>query len=302
MAGVCDSAFRQLCRAYGADVTVSEMISAKAVCFKDKKTEALARFLPSERPFYIQIFGSEPEIMAKAAKTLVEKFSPDGIDINMGCPVPKITKNGEGSALMSDPALVYELASRVKDAISLPLSVKIRAGRTKNSLNAVEIALEAKRAGADAVCVHGRTASQMYAPPVDRDIIRDVKLALGKDYPVIANGDITDAASALETASYTSCDRLMIGRAALGRPWIFDEIKAALANQPYSPPSDVGEIILKHLELCLESKPEKTAVREMRKHAAAYIKGFNGAAALRERINRAESAEELKKLILDTGI
>ena len=297
MAGVCDSAFRQLCRDFGADVTVSEMISAKAVCFGDRKTEALAAFREAERPILIQIFGSEPEIMAKAAKTLWERFSPDGIDINMGCPVPKIVKNGEGSALMKDPAPVYEIVARVRDAFDGPLSVKIRAGRTASNLNAPEIALAAKKAGADAVCVHGRTAAQMYSPPVNREIIREVKEALGEDYPVIANGDITDAESALETARITGCDRLMIGRGALGRPWIFSEIKAALSGKAFTPPDDPREVILRHLELCLETKPENVAVREMRKHAAAYIRGFRGASVLRERINRAETADELRTLI-----
>lgn len=296
MAGIADSAFRRICKEYGADVTVSEMISAKAVCFQDKKTFQLARFLPEERPLLLQIFGNDPHIMAEAAKTLAERFLPEGIDINMGCPVGKIVKNGEGSALMKDPNLVYEIVARVREAVSVPVSVKIRSGRTDALRNAPDIALAAKRGGASLIAVHGKTAAQMYAPPVCLSDIRRVKEALGEDFPVVGNGEITDGESAKTMLEATNCDHLMIGRAAMGRPWIFEEIKAYLEGRPYTAPKNTKEILLRHLQFCCEDKGEAIAVREMRKHIAAYLKGFRGAAALRDRVNRAESAEELFSL------
>ncbi len=296
MAGVTDSAFRQICKKYGADVTVSEMISAKAVCFQDKKTFQLARFLPEERPLLLQIFGNDPLVMAQAAKTLTERFLPEGIDVNMGCPVGKIVKNGEGSALMRDPDLVYEIVARVREAVEVPVSVKIRSGRTDALRNAPEIALAAKRGGASRITVHGKTASQLYAPPVCLEDIRRVKEAVGKDFPVIGNGEISDGPGAKRMLEETGCDHLMIGRAALGRPWIFGEIRAALQQLPFTPPSNVKEILQEHLCLCCEDKGEAVAVREMRKHVAAYVRGFRGAATLRDRINRAESLREMLDL------
>ena len=297
MAGVADSAFRRLCKRGGADVTVSEMISAKAVCFGDKKTFSLAGFDPAERPFWLQIFGSEPRLMAQAAQELCQRFSPDGLDINMGCPVGKIVKNKEGSALMSDPGLVYEITARVREAVEVPVSVKIRAGRTPASRNAVEVALAAQKAGASAVTVHGKTASQLYAPPVDRQIIAQVKEALGKDFLVIANGEITDGPSAKQMMEQTGCHHLMIGRAALGRPWIFDEIRAYLEGRPFTPPQDLRHWIGLHLRWCCENKGEEIAVREMRKHVAAYLKGFPGAPALRDTVNRAITLEEMQRIV-----
>lgn len=297
MAGVADSAFRRICKELGADVTVSEMISAKAVCFRDKKTFSLACFHPEERPLLLQIFGNEPATMAKAAKELTERFCPEGLDINMGCPVGKIVKSGDGSALMKDPALVYEIVARVREAVKVPVSVKIRAGRTKDTVNAPEIALAAKRGGAELIAVHGKTAAQMYAPPVDLSVIRRVKEAVGEDFPVVGNGEITDGESACRMLLQTGCDHLMIGRAALGRPWIFEEIKAHLRQESYAPPKDVPAIICRHLELCCEQKGEDIAVREMRKHVGAYLKGFRGAALLRDRVNRSVTKQELLSLI-----
>ncbi len=296
MAGVTDSAFRQVCREHGADAVFGEMISAKALTYGDKKTALLADFRDCERPVILQIFGNEPEIMARGARLLCENFSPDGIDINMGCPVPKITKNGEGSALLDKPELIEKIVREVKSAVSVPVSVKLRAGRTPIKPLALSAALAAKEGGADMICVHARYASQMYAPPVYPGIIREVKEALGEDFPVVANGDVTDAKSALALAEATGCDRLMIGRAAFGKPWIFDEIKAALRGESYSPP-DAKEIMARHARLCFDSKPETVAVRELRKHVAAYIKGFKGAASLRDKVNRAETEAELFSLI-----
>ena len=296
MAGVTDSAFRQVCRALGADAVVGEMISAKALTFGDKKTALLAAFKECERPVILQIFGNDPQIMAEGAKILCERFAPDGIDVNMGCPVPKITKNGEGSALLDKPKLIEKIVREVKSAANVPLSVKLRAGRVPSKPLAVEAALAAKNGGADMICVHARYASQMYAPPVYPEIIREVKQALGNDFPLIANGDISDAASARRMLELTGCDRLMIGRAALGRPWIFDEIKAAFGGADFAQP-DIGEIMALHARLCFDAKPELIAVRELRKHVAAYIKGFKGAAALRDRVNRAETKAEIFSLI-----
>ncbi|MBQ9544545.1 MAG: tRNA-dihydrouridine synthase [Clostridia bacterium] len=296
MAGVTDSAFRQVCRSLGADYVVGEMISAKALTYGDKKTALLAAFMDCERPVILQIFGNDHGIMAEGAKILCENFSPDGIDINMGCPVPKITKNGEGSALLDKPELIEKIVRAVKSAVDVPVSVKLRLGRTPSKLLAIAAALAAKSAGADFICVHGRFASQMYAPPVYPELIREVKTALGEDYPLIANGDVVDAESALRLAGITGCDRLMIGRASLGRPWIFGEIKAAFAGEKFTCP-DIGETMALHARLAFESKPEKVAVNELRKHIAAYVKGFKGAAALRDRVNRTETKEELFALI-----
>lgn len=295
MAGVADSAFRQICKKYGADLLVSEMISAKAVCFNDKKTFQLADFDPVERPLAIQIFGSERDTMARAAKTLCDNFHPDWLDINMGCPVGKIIKSGDGSALMKDPEKVYSIVASIKDAVDVPVSVKIRAGRTETNKNAVEVALAAKKGGADMVAVHGKTAAQMYAPPVDLDIIREVKTALGKDFPVAANGEITDGESAKKMLEYTDCDHLMIGRAALGRPWIFSEIKAYLEGKEFRLDKSVAEVMTEHIFLACEKKGEQIAVKELRKHIAAYIKGFKGAAVLRDKVNRALTMSELLK-------
>lgn len=295
MAGVADSAFRQICKKYGADLLVSEMISAKAVCFNDKKTFQLADFDPCERPIALQIFGSEHDTMARAAKALCEGFHPDWIDVNMGCPVGKIVKSGDGSALMKDPERVYSIVAAIKDAVDVPLTVKIRSGRTEARKNAVEVALAAKRGGADMVAVHGKTAAQMYAPPVDLDIIKDVKTALGRDFPVAANGEITDAESAKRMLEYTDCDHLMIGRAALGRPWIFSEIKAYLKGESFTLGKSVASVMTEHIRLACQKKGEEIAVKELRKHIAAYIKGFKGAAMLRDKVNRALTMTELLK-------
>ena len=299
MAGVGDSAFRTICARWGADVLTSEMISAKAVVFGDKKTFTLAKRSEEENPFLLQIFGSEPEIMAEGAKILADYSRPDGIDINMGCPVNKIVKNHEGSALMKKPELVYEIVSRVKEAVyPLPVSVKIRSGFDKDHLNAVEIALSAERAGATHITVHGRTRDQFYAPPVDLDVIRDVKRAV--KIPVVGNGDVNSVESAKKMLDYTGCDHLMIGRGALGRPWIFSEIKAGLFKDatPVIPTGDtLFSEIVKHLDLAVSNKGERQGVLEARTQIAWYVRGIKGAAELRYKINTAPTRDAVVKIL-----
>lgn len=296
MAGAADNAFRLLCREHGADAVFSEMISAKAVWFGDKKTYTLAHFEKAEMPFILQIFGSEPQIMAHAARALYEYCSPDGIDINMGCPVHKIVSNREGSALMKSPDLVYEIVARVREAVPIPLSVKIRTGFDDNSLNAVEVALRAEAAGADVVSIHGRTRAQMYSGTVNYDMIRRVKTAL--TVPVVGNGDIVDGES-LDKMLATGVDGVMIGRGALGNPFIFEKLRCHLDGLPYTPPTldQIKQTLFRQLELTINYKPEFVAVREARKHISWYLKGFRGSAALRDAINRAETKDEIYKIL-----
>ncbi len=298
MAGVGDSAFRILCKRFGADVLTSEMISAKAIWFGDQKTRTLARFTDEERPILLQLFGNDPDIMAYAAKELALNYRPDGIDINMGCPVPKIVKNHEGSALMRSPELVYEIVASVKDSIGIPLSVKIRKGFDNDNATAVQVALAAERAGADLITVHGRTREQMYSPPVDLDIIREVKQNV--KIPVVGNGDIDSPEKAAYMLAYTGCDHIMVGRASLGRPWIFSQIKAAASGgiPPEKPDLEqLREIMKEHLSLACQFKREGVAVREARTQIAHYIKGISGSAGIRQRINCAATKEELYAII-----
>lgn len=299
MAGVGDSAFRTVCMRWGADGVTSEMISAKAVVYGDKKTFTLAKRSEEETPFYLQIFGSEPEIMAKGAKILAEATTPDGIDINMGCPVNKIVKNHEGSALMKRPDLVYEIVSRVREAVfPLPVTVKIRSGIDDGHKNAVEVARFAEKGGASRITVHGRTREQFYAPPVDLDIIKAVKESVALE--VVGNGDVNSPERAREMLEYTGCDHLMIGRGALGRPWIFSEIKAKLFGEE-SPDIPTGERlyeeIVRHLELAVANKGERQGVLEARGQIAWYVKNMKGAAEIRHKINSATTREEVKEIL-----
>lgn len=299
MAGVGDSAFRTICMRHGADGITSEMISAKATVFGDKKTLQLAKRTDEETPFALQIFGSEPDIMAKGAKILVDAAHPDSIDINMGCPVNKIVKNHEGSALMKDPALVYEIVSRVREAVDpLPVTVKIRRGIDADHINAVEVALMAEKGGASMITVHGRTRDQFYAPPVDLETIREVKAAV--KCPVVGNGDIVSGESALEMLEKTGCDHLMIGRGALGRPWIFNEVKSYLFGTP-APVIPTGEelkeAIVTHLDLAVSLKGERQAIMESRAQIAWYVKGIKGAAAIRQKINSALTRDAVVEIL-----
>ena len=300
MAGVGDSAFRTMCKRWGADEVVSEMISAKAVVFRDRKTFDLAKRTAEETPFRIQLFGSEPDIMAEATSILAESFSPDGFDINMGCPVGKIVKNGEGSALMRDAHLVEKITRHVVDAAGkTPVSVKIRSGFSREHCNAVEVALAAESGGADRIAVHGRTRDQLYAPPVNLDIIADVVRAVKVD--VIGNGDVVSGESAVEMLEKTGCRHLMIGRAAMGRPWIFTEIKNALSGNetPFEVPAGkrLFDVIEEHIRLAILDKGERRAIPEARPQISAYIKGIRGVAAVREKINHAESFDEIREIL-----
>lgn len=297
MAGVTDYVFRELCRRYGAEYEVTEMVSAKAVMFEDKKTFVLADVERDSGPSAIQIFGSEPEIMSEAAKRLLEANpSTVAIDINMGCPVGKIVSNGEGSALMRSPELGARIVSAVKKAVSIPVTVKIRSGIDESSLNAVEVAKRVEDAGADLICVHGRTRKQMYQPPVDRAIIAEVKKSVS--IPVVGNGGINSAADAIQMYRDTGCDGIMIARGACGNPFIFSEIKAALESQKYEKPSirQRLEIAAAQLEMMIEDKGT-IGLFEARKHLGWYLHGIAGAAAVRDRINRCEDPDEIKRML-----
>ncbi len=305
MAGITDHTFRLLCREMGADYTVSEMISAKALCYRDLKTATLAQIRKDEGPTALQIFGSEPQIMAEAAGMLEEnsytgcisEVKPIAIDINMGCPMRKITGNGEGSALMKNPERIYDIVRAVSSAIKLPVTVKIRTGWDSEHVNAVECALAAEEGGATAIAVHGRTREQLYRPPVDRGTIAAVKKSVG--IPVIANGGIASGIDARKMLAETGCDGLMIGQAAEGNPWIFAEISAALKGLPYTPPTAEERLTMgeRHVRLLTADKGERTGVREARRPLAHYSHGMKGAAAFRLAVNQAESAAELLTLI-----
>lgn len=295
MAGIADLAFRELCVQYGAAYTVSEMVSSKGLTMGDKKSAQLLT-LGNDRPAGVQIFGDDPEIMAKAAVKCLD-FNPDIIDINMGCPAPKIAMNGGGASLMKKPELAYEITKAVVQAVDIPVTVKIRKGWDKESVNAVEMAELAEKAGASAVAVHGRTRQQMYSGSVDFDIIAQVKKAVG--IPVIANGDIKDEQSAAIMLEKTNADAIMIGRGALGNPWVFSKINAYLDECRVLPEPSITQkmaVMLKHIQKIIEYKGEYTAMREARHHAAYYTKGMRGGAKLRAEIGKLERFEQLQEL------
>lgn len=295
MAGIADLAFRELCVQYGAAYTVSEMVSSKGLTMGDKKSAQLLT-LGNDRPAGVQIFGDDPEIMAKAAVKCLD-FNPDIIDINMGCPAPKIAMNGGGASLMKKPELAYEITKAVVQAVDIPVTVKIRKGWDEESVNAVQMAELAEKAGASAVAVHGRTRQQMYSGSVDFDIIAQVKKAVG--IPVIANGDIKDEQSAAIMLEKTNADAIMIGRGALGNPWVFSKINAYLDECRVLPEPSVTQkmsVMLKHIQKIIEYKGEYTAMREARHHAAYYTKGMRGGAKLRAEIGKLERFEQLQEL------
>ena len=297
MAGVTDLPFRLLCREQGAGLLCMEMVSAKAIYYNNRNTESLLEIHPNEKPVSLQLFGSDPKIMSEMAKR-IEKRPFAILDVNMGCPVPKVVKNGEGSALMKDPKLVYEIVSALVKAIEKPVTVKIRKGFDDDHVNAVEIARIAEEAGAAAVAVHGRTREQYYSGKADWDIIRQVKEAVS--VPVIGNGDVTSPQKAAELVRLTGCDGIMIARGAQGNPWIFSEMIhwEETGELPSRPDKDeVREMMLRHARLQLEYKGEFSGIREMRKHVAWYTKGLKGAARLREKVNDVESLEELENLL-----
>ena len=309
MAGVADTSFRVMCREKGAEYTVSEMISAKALCFEQKsrpsapvKTAELANIVTEESPMAIQLFGREPAFMAEAARLIEsgeyrgasQALPPAAIDINMGCPVPKVVGNGEGSALMREPALAAEIVREIKKAVKLPVTVKIRAGFTNDNRNAPEMAKMLEDAGADLICVHGRTRQQYYQPYSDNGIIAAVKQAVS--VPVIGNGDLNCAEDVERMLTQTACDGVMIARGALGNPWIFAEVIAALEGRPYTPPSAAErlEAALAHAAALVERKGERIGLPEARKHLVWYCKGLRGAAAARGELMQAQTLEGVR--------
>lgn len=297
MAGVTDLPFRLLCREQGVGLVCMEMISAKAILYKNKNTESLLTIHPQEGPVSLQLFGSDPKILSEMAKRIEER--PFAIlDINMGCPVPKVVGNGEGSALMKQPKLVEEIVTAVVKAVRKPVTVKIRKGFNDTCVNAVEIARIAEGCGAAAVMIHGRTREQYYAGEADWEIIADVKDKLS--IPVIGNGDVTDGVSAAAILQQTGCDGVMVGRAARGNPWIFRQIAAYLQNGTVlaRPEKDeIRETILRHAGLQLEYKGEYTGIREMRKHVSWYTAGMPDSARLRRSVNMVESFAQLEELV-----
>ena len=296
MAGVTDRAFREICIEYGASYVVTEMVSSKGLTMGDRKSDKLMLLCETEKPAAVQIFGCEPETMAEAAK-MAEQTGCEVIDINMGCPAPKVAGNGGGSALMKSPDLAARITEKCVNAVSLPITCKIRSGWDEDSINAVEMALMLENAGASAITVHGRTRRQMYAPPVNRDIIRQVKEAV--KIPVIGNGDVTDVDSAKRMLEKTGCDFLMMGRGALGAPWKFAMINSALCGGEIIPEPAIDEkmqIMIRHITRMCEYKGEFIGMREARKHAGWYIKGMRGAAAMRQSIGSLETLDQLKEL------
>lgn len=296
MAGVADRAFRQICVDFGAAYTVGEMVSCKGLLFGDRKSGELLELDDTARPAAVQLFGDDPAIMAKAAE-LAMAYRPDIIDINLGCPAPKIVGNHCGSALLAEPQLCEKLVRAVKDAAPVPVTAKIRRGFHENEDVAVEVARAVEAGGADAITVHGRTRAQMYAPPVDRDCIRRVKAAVS--VPVIANGDIFTAADAAAMYEETGCDLIMVGRGALGAPWLFTEINALLCEGRTLPPPPLSRrmaTLFRQTTLAAKYKGERVAVLEARKHAAWYMRGLPGAAALRVEAGKLTTLEELARL------
>jgi len=314
LAGVSDRTFRTLARRYGAEYTTSEMVSAKALCYEQRsrrsvtearvRTAPLAAVMREELPMAVQLFGAEPFFMAEAARLLesgeyrgaVGEVPPVAIDVNMGCPMAKIVGNGEGSSLMRNPLLAAEIVREMTRAVKLPITVKIRAGWDRDSINAVEMAKRLEDAGAKMICVHGRTREQMYAPSADWEIIGAVKDAVS--IPVVGNGDIFSADDACRMIKQTRCDGVMIARGAQGNPWIFAEIRAAMEGRPYCPPTQRErlELAMEHAGMLVLEKGESVGIAESRKHMAWYLHGMRGAASARGEIMRAATLEQMRMI------
>lgn len=299
MAGITDLPFRLICRRLGCGMTVSEMVSAKGLLYKNVKTTEMLRIDDGERPTAIQLFGSVPAELAEAAR-MVEASGADMIDFNMGCPVPKIVNNGEGSALMKNPHLAHDILAAMVKAVKIPVTVKFRAGWDDNNRNAVEIARAVEAAGVSAVAVHGRTRQQFYEGKADWSIIADVKQAVS--VPVFGNGDIFTVSDGLRMLEQTGCDGLMIGRGADGNPWLFTALAAALRGEPLPQPPSLKERLTQaaeHLEMLIAYKNEVVAVKEMRRHISAYLKGMPHAAEFRGRFHKVDTQEQFSELLAE---
>ncbi|MBE6805382.1 MAG: tRNA dihydrouridine synthase DusB [Clostridia bacterium] len=296
MAGVADRAMREICRKFGAAYTVGELTSSKGVSLGDKKSGSYLVCHSAEKPMASQLFGSEPAVMAEAARVAVQ-YDPTFLDINMGCPAPKVAGNGGGSALLRDPVLVEKIVAAVVYAVDIPVTVKIRTGWDSSSINAVEIAKRAEAAGAAAITVHGRTRQQMYAPGIDYKTIYEVKRAV--NIPVIANGDVRDGESAKYMYESTGADFVMVGRAAMGNPFVFEQINAYMEKGIVLPEPTIEQrlsVMKEHIDLMLQYKSERTALMESRKHTAWYIKGIRGAAKIRKMCGEIEKAEDIQRI------
>ncbi len=297
MAGICDLPFRLLCKEQGCDIVYTEMISAKGMYYNNKNTEPLLMTDDREKPVGVQIFGSEPRLMAEQAKRIEDRGFAF-IDVNMGCPVPKIVNNGEGSALMKTPELIGDIVNELVNVCSLPITIKIRAGFNEENINAVEVAQIAQKAGVSAIAVHGRTREQYYHGKADWNIIKEVKNSV--NVKVIGNGDVASAEDVIRIKEETGCDSVMIGRAAKGNPWIFADIKEYLKTGKHLKRPEINEVcdmMLRHARLMIEYKGEFTGIHEMRKHVAWYTQGMPNSAKLRASINSIETYEEMEELI-----
>jgi len=298
MAGVTDEAFREVCRKYGADITYTEMVSSRALVYQDSKTKTLLLRGENETPFAVQLFGNEPSVMRSAAEIALERTGADFIDINMGCPTPKIVNNGDGSALMKNIPLACEIVKEMKRGINVPVTVKFRKGWDSGSVNAVEFAKALEDAGADALTIHGRTRVSMYSGRADWDIIRDVVNAV--NIPVLANGDVFDAPDAVKIKKYTGAAGIMIGRATFGNPWVFTRCRAALDGKdiPELPPiSERLDVAENQIIASSEKKGEKVAVLEARRHIAWYLRGIRGSNRFKTQVTNVSTLKELHRLI-----
>ncbi|MGP1569605.1 MAG: tRNA dihydrouridine synthase DusB [Eubacteriales bacterium] len=298
LAGVTDSAFRRVCKKKGAALLYTEMISAKALCYGDKKTESLLQIYDEEKPVGIQLFSAEPKFLEQAVSMLEDR--PNAlIDINMGCPVPKVVKNGEGAAILKNPYLAFELVKAAKKATRKPVTAKIRLGFDRKHINACEIARAIECAGADAICVHARTREEYYEKDVHWDEIAKVKEQV--KIPVIGNGNIFSAKDAFDLMNQTNCDGVMIARGAQGNPWIFEELNAYFEGKHYEKPNlkEKFDLIMSQFDLAIEEKGEYVAVRQMRKHIAWYVKGLREASILKNAVNHCDSKEDIQKILME---